>query len=63
MFYDTTKNTLVEGGMSGTIGQISWQRLTQALRMSGELRHSEKITGYEVVPDWGLRFRVEIDHG
>ena len=58
-YFDMKKRQLINDSMSGLIGQISWQRLTEQLRLSGELQKTEMITGFEVLPDYGLRYRVE----
>jgi hypothetical protein len=59
VYYDMRRRALVNDGMSGTIGSISWKRLAEQLRAAGELQPGETVTGFEVMPDSGLRYRVE----
>lgn len=49
---------LVQDLGTGTMGQISWQRLTQLFRNAGEITQDEKIVGFQADSQF-LRYKVE----
>ena len=59
MYYDLKANKFVDEKLTGIIGSISFRRLAQELRTSGEVTSREAITAFEVSGDV-LRFRIEI---
>lgn len=63
MIYDLNTRMVTEERLTGVIGSISWERLTKALKAAGELREGERITAFQVDPEFGLSFRVETNHG
>lgn len=46
---------------TGVMGQVSWQRLTEVLKQSGELTKHEKIVGFQATERF-LIFKVERDN-